>query len=653
MIHLSGRKRVIITNIAPSVENGRFTAKGLINDSLIFSADIFIDGHDEIAASVFVKHNDETQWNELPMKHINNDHWEAIFHPDKLGVYEFRIEAWVDHFTTWKKGLIKKNTAGQNLDTEILIGAEILESAAKSADKKLKSRLLNWASSFRNSESIDKAITLALGDEISAAMSDWRDEELVTKHPQVYKVEVEREKAGFSTWYELFPRSASAEPDKHGTFNDVKRLLPRVAKMGFDILYFPPIHPIGEKNRKGKNNALTTEPGDPGSPWAIGNRLGGHKAIHPELGTLEDFKSLVAEAKALDIEIAMDIAYQCAPDHPYVTEHPQWFKWRPDGTVQYAENPPKRYEDILPFNFETEDWQNLWQELKSVIDYWIAQGVNVFRIDNPHTKAFHFWEWMIGEVRKENPQVLFLAEAFTRPRIMERLGKGGFTQSYTYFTWRNTKKEIEEYVTELTQTELKHYFRPNFWPNTPDILPPELSSGGENAHIMRLILAATLSSNYGLYGPVYEFCINTPHPKKEEYIDNEKYELKHWNWDEYTRIGEIVTRINRIRKENAALQTTNNILFAKTSSEKIICYVKSAPGNTLIMVVNLDPFNTQTGFVHIPIEELGIDYGQQYVVKDLISGEKYKWHDDWNYVELNPYAMPAHVFRLEKLETHA
>jgi starch synthase (maltosyl-transferring) len=471
-----------------------------------------------------------------------------------------------------------------------------------------------------------------------------RDKELLTVYPGVFSFEVELKRASFSTWYELFPRSAAEEPGKHGTFKDVKRLLPRVAEMGFDTLYFPPIHPIGELKRKGKNNSLTATETDPGSPWAIGNRLGGHKSIHPQLGTLRDFQDLVKEARRLGIEIAMDIAYQCAPDHPYVKEHPQWFKWRPDGTVQYAENPPKKYEDILPFNFETEDWQNLWQELRSVIDFWIDKGVTVFRIDNPHTKSFAFWEWMIGEVRSNHPEVIFLAEAFTRPRIMERLAKAGFNQSYTYFTWRNTAKEIEEYMTELTKTDMRYFFRPNFWPNTPDILPPEITYGGEVAHIRRLILAATLSSNYG----VYEFGFTQPMPGKEEYVDNEKYEIRHWEWKAYTRIKELITRVNRIRKENPALQDTYNIEFARCTNDQIVCYVKTdkRTGNQLIIAVNMDSWNTQSGHVTLPIEKAGLPQGE-YMVRDLLSGDKYRWQGAINFVQLNPYEMPAHILRVE------
>jgi starch synthase (maltosyl-transferring) len=650
MIYPSGKKRVVITNVSPRVEEGKYPAKAVVNDNIEISADVFGDGHDEIAVSAYIRHANDKLWTELPMQFVINDYWTASFKLLKIGFYDFRITAWVDHYTTWKKGIKKKFEAGQDIGVELQIGAELLNEAALE-NKKDAARLKAWANQFLEFNDGQQSVDLAYSNEIAEIMYKHRLADLITEYPVTYQIDVERTKAGFSSWYELFPRSASSMPNTHGNFKDVIKLLPRVFKMGFDVLYFPPIHPIGKVNRKGKNNSLTATENDPGSPWAIGNRLGGHKAIHPQLGTLNDFKELLTEANKYGIDIAMDIAYQCAPDHPYVKEHPQWFKWRPDGTVQYAENPPKKYEDILPFNFETEDWENLWQELKSVIDYWIEAGVRVFRIDNPHTKAFGFWQWMIGEVRKKNPDVIFLAEAFTRPRVMERLAKAGFNQSYTYFTWRNTKQEIEQYMTELTQTEMRYYFRPNFWPNTPDILPPALIKGGDNAHVMRLILAATLSSNYGLYGPVYEFGINAPHGAKEEYIDNEKYEIKHWDWSQYSRIGEIITRVNRIRKENAALQSTWSITFAGTSNDQIISYLKtdSDTKNNLLVVINLDVINTQGAHVKLPLNQLNIGYNEPYQVTDLLGGGKYQWIGDLNYVELNPYQMPAHIFKIEKL----
>lgn len=647
---MDGRRRVIITNVSPQVEKGQFPAKTVIEEDTVIAADIFSDGHDEIKASVFVKHKEEKLWQELPMQLLVNDHWQAIWLPQKLGFYQFKIQAWVDHFTTWQKGLQKKYRANQDIHIDLLIGAEMLDEAALNADAKTKKQLQQWSKELQTSARNGAGVSLALSHQLSEAVMRAGNKSLSTMYPQVFLVEVERRKAVFSTWYEMFPRSSAAVPGKHGTFKDVERLLPRIAHMGFDTLYFPPIHPIGEIKRKGKNNALTAGPEDPGSPWAIGNKNGGHKAIHPQLGTLRDFKQLVKKAKQRDIDIALDIAFQCAPDHPYVKEHPEWFTWRPDGSVQYAENPPKKYEDILPINFESEDWQNLWEELKSIVEYWIAQGVDIFRVDNPHTKAFPFWEWMIKEVKKNHPQTIFLAEAFTRPRLMERLAKVGFTQSYTYFTWRNTKEELEEYMNELTKTALRYYFRPNFWPNTPDILPPILTYGGENAHIQRLVLAATLSSSYGIYGPVYEFGINTPHEMKEEYIDNEKYEIKHWDWSQYTRIEEIIARVNRIRKENRALQSIWNIVFAPTSNEQVICYGKAdaKSKNIVITVVNLDPYHTQGAHVRIPVEQLGIVAGVPYQLKDLLSGNKYTWQEEWNYVELNPYEMPAHIFKVEQ-----
>jgi starch synthase (maltosyl-transferring) len=645
----NGKKRVIITQVSPAVEGGKYPAKAVINEDISITADIFGDGHDEVAASVSVQHLETGNKVELPMILSMNDHWEAVYTPETTGVYEFWINGWEDHYTTWKKGLNKKHEAGQDIGLELQIGAGLLLSAAEvlTEDK----ALLTGAADRLKTADAEEGVVIALDEDIAAAMFKYHPEEYVTStYPQVFRIDVERKRAAFSTWYELFPRSAATEPGKHGTFKDVEKLLPRVSKMGFDVLYFPPIHPIGEKNRKGRNNSLVATAEDPGSPWAIGNRRGGHKAIHPQLGTIRDFKRLIKAAKQMDIELAMDIAYQCAPDHPYVKQHPQWFKWRPDGTVQFAENPPKKYEDILPFDFETEDWENLWLELKSVIDYWIDAGIRIFRIDNPHTKAFRFWEWMIGEVRKANPDVLFLAEAFTRPRLMERLAKAGFTQSYTYFTWRNTKYELETYMKELTKSELRYYFRPNFWPNTPDILPPALISGGENAHIMRLILAATLSSNYGLYGPVYEFGINTPHGQKEEYVDNEKYEIKHWDWSKYTRILELIIRINQIRKQNTALHSTWNIEFVETTSDQIICYTKTDPKtyNKLLIAVNLDVEQTHSASVRIPLEALNIDPSIPFTAKDMLSGDTYQWQGEWQYVELNPYLMPAHIFRLEQ-----
>ncbi len=636
----------------PQVEDGRYPAKRVIGEKITVSADVFGDSHDVVKASLLYKAPSDKSMRAIPMNFLGNDHWKASFVPEEMGFYEYTIQGWLDHFTTWQLGLRKKFDAGQDLKVEYMIGADMLAKAAtgakaKAADAK---KLEEWANALTNGVNDATSVSLALSDEVTHLMYTCSDRSFATQYVKTLRVEVERKKALFSTWYEFFPRSASPEPGKHGTFKDCENLLPRVAEMGFDIVYFPPIHPIGKKFRKGPNNSVTAKEGDPGSCWAIGSDEGGHKAIHPQLGTLKDFTNLVKKAEKLGIEIALDIAFQCAPDHPYVKEHPQWFKWRPDGTVQYAENPPKKYQDILPINFETEDWQNLWEELKSVLDYWVKQGVKIFRVDNPHTKAFPFWEWAIREVRSKNPEVIFLAEAFTRPRIMEWLAKIGFNQSYTYFTWRNSSEEMKQYMHELTQTETRDYYRPNFWPNTPDILPPILVFGGEQAFLFRLVLAATLSSNYGLYGPVYEFGVNTPIPGKEEYMDSEKYEIKHWNWDQDTRIKEIITRVNRIRKENPALQQTFNVHFADSNNSAIICYgkVDEKTRNILVIAVNMDPYNTQGAYVRIPLRALGINEGAGYTVHDLLSGCRYYWHGEWNYVELNPYKMPAHIFKVEQ-----
>ena len=653
MQNIEGRKRVIVEHLSPQVENGQFPAKRALGEIIEVQADIFADGHDLVKAFVKYKPTQSRKWQEVPMELINNDRWKGSFTPEKLGVYEFTILAYVDHFASWQYGLRKKFEAQQDVSVEMLIGAEMIENSAKNAKGDDAKRLKEWAAQLRKNDHHDfivHGVGLALSDDVGDLVSKYYDRSDATTYPENLQIEVERTKALFSTWYELFPRSTSTEPGKHGTFRDTERLFPQISEMGFDVVYLPPIHPIGRTFRKGLNNALTANHGDPGSCWAIGSEEGGHKAIHPELGTMKDFKHMLGEAEKHGIEIALDIAFQCSPDHPYVKEHPQWFKWRPDGTVQYAENPPKKYQDILPINFENDDWQNLWKELKSVIDYWIDAGVKIFRVDNPHTKAFGFWQWAIGEIRAKHPEVIFLAEAFTRPRVMERLAKIGFNQSYTYFTWRNNPYEMREYMEELTKTPLRDYFRPNFWPNTPDILPPILTHGGEPAFIFRLILAATLSSNYGLYGPVYEFGLNTPYPGKEEYLDSEKYEIKNWDWFKDTRIKEIITRINKIRKDNPALQDTYNVHFADSGNPNILCYGKydKASKNTIIVAVNMDPYNSQGGSVRIPLEQLGINPHVPFTVHDLLSYSRYNWQGEWNYVEMNPHQIPVHVFKVEQ-----
>jgi starch synthase (maltosyl-transferring) len=649
MIDFQGKQRVVIENVKPEINCGQYPIKKVVGEKVKVEADVFADGHDVLKAILLYRQKGTDDWQEVPMEFLGNDRWQAFFRPESLGQYEYTIRGWVDHFATWQYALKKKFEAEQDISVEMLIGAQAMEEALANANPDDAKELAAAAADLRELKG-PAGVLKALSDEVTQLMYVNGDRQNATTYAKINTVDVERKKALFSTWYEFFPRSAAQEPGQHGTFQDCERLLPRVAEMGFDVLYFPPIHPIGRNHRKGPNNAVTANPGDPGSPWAIGAEEGGHKAIHPELGSLEDFTRLVQKAKELGIEIALDIALQCAPDHPYVKEHPQWFKWRPDGTVQYAENPPKKYQDILPINFETEDWENLWRELKSIFDYWIDKGVTIFRVDNPHTKPFPFWEWLIREVRREHPEQIFLAEAFTRPRIMERLGKVGFNQSYTYFTWRTNPAEMQAYLEELTQTERQHYYRPNFWPNTPDILPPHITTGGEPALIHRLILAATLSSNYGLYGPVYEFGLTEPAVGREEYIDSEKYEVRHWDWDQETRIKEYIGLINQIRKENPALQETNNVVFGVADDPNILLYGKATEdfSNQMIMVVNMDPHGTHRSMVKVPLQELGLPADRPFWVHDLISGSKFQWQGEWNYVELNPHVYPAHVFRVEQ-----
>lgn len=651
---LEGHKRVSIRNVYPQIDCGKYPVKRIINEEIEVHADIFGDGHDKVDAVLLTRQKKksrgrEKKWQEQHMEFQGNDHWTSTFSFDETGLYEYTIEAWVDHYTTWQEDLKKKAAANQNLRTELLIGAQFMEGAVPQATAANKKKLNEWIELLRDDEKEAQAISEALSDTASRVMYESRDRSKAFQYDRILEVRVERKKTLFSAWYEFFPRSASPEKGRHGTFKDCENVLPEVAKMGFDVVYFPPIHPIGKSHRKGVNNAVDAEEGDPGSPWAIGAEGGGHKAIHPELGTMEDFKRVVKKARDLDIEIALDFAIQCSPDHPYVKEHPQWFKWRPDGTVQYAENPPKKYQDVLPVNFETEDWENLWEELKSIVEFWIDKGVNIFRVDNPHTKTFLFWEWLIKEINSKHEGIIFLAEAFTRPRVMEELAKIGFNQSYTYFTWRNTKEEFTEYLTQLTQTGMREYYRPNFWPNTPDILPISLENRHEPSFIIRLILAGTLSSNYGIYGPVFEFGLNEAYPGKEEYTHSEKYQIYHWDWHKNTKIKEVISILNRIRKENPALQSTWNLEFCNTDNDQLICYSKvdQDEKNKLIIVVSLDPNHSQSGWVQVPLHRFGIDAHESYSVTDLLTGSSYIWQDEWNYVELHPQAIPAHIFKVE------
>jgi starch synthase (maltosyl-transferring) len=645
-----GRRRVVIENLTPEIDGGHFPIKRVIGEKVVVTADIFADGHDAISAKLLYRWPKDKAWRETPMTFVENDRWRGEFLVEEIGVYRYTVIGWIDHFKTWQRDMKKKYDAHQDLEMGLLIGVKYVEEASQRASGEDRKKLTDFGKMLKKGEDQEEAVWVALSAELTELMDQYPDKKFAVSHPTELRVWVDRGKALFSAWYELFPRSCSREPNRHGTFEDCERLLPEIASMGFDILYLPPVHPIGRINRKGKNNVLENNSEDVGSPWAIGSKEGGHKAIHPQLGTIEDFERLIMKAKDHGIEVAMDLAFQCSPDHPYMKGHPEWFRWRPDGTVQFAENPPKKYEDIIPLNFETEKWKELWEELKSIVLFWIEKGVRIFRVDNPHTKPFSFWEWLIKESKEKSPDVIFLSEAFTRPKVMYRLAKLGFTQSYTYFSWRNTKRELVEYLTELTKTEVREYFRPNFWPNTPDILPEHLQYGGRSGFMIRLVLAATLSSNYGMYGPAFELCVNEAIPGKEEYLNSEKYEIKHWERDKPGNLQDFIARVNRIRKENAALQTTWNLRFYEVDNDTLLFCGKATHdlSNIILIVVNLDPFHTQNGWVRVPIEELGLDPHQPYLVHDLLSDDKYIWQGERNYVELNPQVLPANIFRVRK-----
>ncbi len=643
------RHRVVIEHVKPEIDNGRFFIKRTPGESVDVTADIFSDGHDVIRAALLYKHDDDKSWSSVFMQDHTNDVWTAGFKVEKHGYYHYKIEAWVDHLATWLKGFHKKFDDGQQMQTELLIGASLLRKAAANYNKTEAAKLLKSAALFEDETQYDTAVNTVLSEDFAQLAHERPLRQHVTTYDRHLVVRVGREKELFSAWYEFFPRSASAEEGKHGTFKDCERLLPRLVEMGFDVLYLPPIHPIGKMSRKGKNNSTNAEPGEPGSPWAIGSDEGGHKAVHPELGTLDDYKHLIKEAQKVGIEIAFDLALQCAPDHPYIKEHPEWFLWRPDGTVAYAENPPKKYQDIVPINFETDDWENLWNELKSIAIYWCEAGVRIFRVDNPHTKPFPFWEWFIAEVQAAYPDTIFLSEAFTRPKVMAELAKVGFTQSYSYFAWRTNRREMEEYLTELTTTELREYFRPNFWPNTPDILPYELMGATANVFALRVAMAATLSSNYGLYGPAYEFMENTGNANgKEEYFNSEKYELRHYDWNLRNRLTDLITNLNQIRKENAAMQTTWNIQFTRTDNEQLMSYIKVTENldNIIWCIASFDTAFTQSGYVEVPKQLLNLTGRVNLRVTDLLTNESYYWFNDWNYVELNPDKHPIHILKV-------
>lgn len=654
-MELDGRRRVIIESPAPEVDDGRFPAKRVAGDVVVASADIFTDGHDVISAVVRHRHADDGEHaTEVRMLPLVNDRWRADFAVEKLGFYYFTFEAWIDHFLTWHRDMKKRVEAAQpDLDVQLAIGAEMIRHAAARANERDRRKLEAFVAAFESGAPLEEKIEEVWSEDLLVLM--WRNAErkFVSRYERELAIEVDRKKAAYSTWYELFPRSlypvgGQDAARAHGTFRDLERQLPRIAKMGFDVLYLPPIHPIGTSQRKGRNNKVSAESGDFGSPWAIGGAEGGHTAIHPELGTMEDFERMRVAAAGHGIELALDIAFQVSPDHPFVREHPDWFQTRPDGSIQYAENPPKKYQDIYPFFFETDSWRELWDELRGVLLFWVDRGVRIFRIDNPHTKPLPFWQWVIAEVKREHPDVLFLAEAFTRPKIMYRLAKAGFSQSYTYFAWRNTKHELREYFEELTQPPVSDFFRPNAWPNTPDILPEYLQYGGRAAFTIRLILAATLSASYGIYGPPFERFIGTPRENgSEEYLDSEKYEVKRWEASD-DDLSELIAVVNRVRRENPALQQNATLRFHETDNDQIVCYSKSSGENVVITVVNVDPYNTQGGFIDLDLDAMDLDSKRPFQVHDLLRGARHTWHGPRNQVQLDPNVVPAHIFRIRR-----
>lgn len=654
MLPKEGRRRVQIEGVSPEIDCGRFPIKRTVGEKVHVEVDMFADSHDAIAGVILYRKEDAPEWMEAPLFPLVNDRWQGTFSVSEIGRYIYTICGWVDHFLSWRKGMAKKIEARQDVAIDLLVGAQLVEEASQRATGNDRNILKTWIKILRSlSTHKEDPFILeqkVLSEDLVKLMSKYPDRQFATTYDRELAIVVDREKARFSTWYEMFPRSFG-EAGKHGTFKDAQAMLPYIAWMGFDVVYLPPIHPIGISFRKGKNNTTTAEAEDVGVPWGIGSPDGGHKAVHPELGTIEDFEEFAIEAAIYGLEVALDLAYQCSPDHPYAREHPDWFLRRPDGTIQHAENPPKKYQDIYPIHFESEDWQNLWQELKSIVEFWIEKGIKIFRVDNPHTKAFPFWEWAIGEIKRDYPDVIFLAEAFTRPKIMYRLAKAGFSQSYTYFTWRNTKWELTQYFTELRQYPACDIFRPNVWPNTPDILHEYLQHGGKPAFIIRLILAATLAANYGIYGPAFELGENRAvRPGSEEYLDSEKYQIRQWDINDPNSIKHTIARVNQIRKNHPALQSDNSLRFHQINNEQIIVYTKQTEdfSDVILTIVNLDPHNPQSGWIYLHLETLGIDKNRPYKVRDLLDDAEYNWWSEYNYVELNPHFKPAHIFKISQ-----
>ena len=642
-------KTVVIENLQPQIEGGRYPVKRIPGENVIVSADIFMEGHDIVRAILKWRVAGEKKWNEAPMSHLGQDRWEGSFPAGPVGFTEFTIEAWKDAFASWLEEIEKKSKGGvSSLPSETLEGAALVREAAVRAGKSVQSKeLARFADEIASSANPAELLTNASEAKLSLLMEKWPDRSLSATYEPFQKIRVDRPRAAFAAWYEFFPRSSEGFGDRGSTFRQCLERVDDARAMGFDVIYFPPIHPIGVTARKGANNSLTCKPGEPGVPYAIGGPAGGHREVEPELGTLEDFEWLLGEIQSRGMEVALDFALNCSPDHPYVKQHPEWFFHRPDGSIKYAENPPKKYEDVYPLNFHNPQWQSLWEELRDLLLCWAGRGVRIFRVDNPHTKPVAFWEWVIKQVQDAFPDVIFLSEAFTRPKMMRVLAKAGFTQSYTYFTWRNSRAEIEEYFSELTRSEMREYYRPNLFPNTPDILPFYLQEGGRPAFMIRAVLAATLSGVYGIYSG-FELCENGALPGREEYRDSEKYQFKHRDWDAPGNIKPLITRLNKIRRENVALHNTNNLSFCGSDNSAIICYRKftSSAEADVLVIVTTDFRHAQSGWIYVPTGDLGLSPDSVYEVEDLLTGEIFSWRGSRNYVSFDPLHRSAHILRI-------
>ena len=640
---------IIIERVSPELDGGRYPVKREVGDRLEVTADIFKEGHEVLMAALRYRSSRESDWHEAPMQPLENDRWAGWFDLTDNTRYHYTIAAWVSAFESWRQELSKKRETQRDLHSELLEGHALVRAAAQRAESADRAHLHDHLMRWEASESQDNLMRLALSDTLAALVLRYEERVALTVYDRELEVVADRIRARYGAWYEMFPRSQGTAAGRGATFKDAERRLPAIQAMGFDVLYLPPIHPIGRTNRKGPNNSLVAGPHDPGSPYAIGNEQGGHDAIEPGLGTPADFDHFVKAARDHDLEIALDFAINCSPDHPYVTQHPNWFYHRPDGTIKYAENPPKKYQDIYPLDFYCADWRALWHEMKRVLLFWVGHGVRIFRVDNPHTKPVAFWNWVIREIQTDHPEVIFLSEAFTRPKMMRALAKAGFTQSYTYFTWRNSKQELTDYLTELTQSEMKEYFRANFFTNTPDILPEILQHGGRAAFKFRLVLAATLSPSYGIYSG-YELCENRAIPGTEDYLHSEKYEYKVWDWDRPGAITDYIATVNRIRRDNPALHEYENLRFYSADNDQVIFYGKRTfdGHNALLIAVNLNPFQAQTARLTIPLGELGIDAEETYQMHDLLTDHRDLVIGDTYSIRLDPHVEPAAIFAIRR-----